>query len=124
MSKCVRPIRQIRLDLPSKSICIYWFVELSDSELDPWWGRFFEFLLTFGTDDLEWQISPAGSSAYCHPRLTRSQRAQIANFIRTAPQDQVATHRTLGQAVRMTQAQEERLELMYFSADITGLTPE
>ncbi len=121
MVKYVRPIEQVRIDLPLKETRLYWFVDPSHLELDPWWGRFLEFLLTFSSNELEWIISPTGDSAVSRPQLTRLQRADIVHFIRTAPERQIATHRTLRRAVEMTRVQEEGLELVYFSNDVVGL---
>lgn len=118
----LRPIRQVRVDILMKSAWIYLFVERSHSKWDLWWGRFFEFLMTFESDELEWHIHPEGDSAVCRPRLTELARAHIVNFIRTAPQSQIDTHTTLRRAVEMTRAQQECFELVYFSGDISGLS--
>jgi hypothetical protein len=121
MTKYIRSIQEIRIDIPLDSMCIYWFVRPSHSELEAWWGLFWEFLLTFASNELEWNISGSRESAFSRPGLSRSQRTDIVNFIRTAPKGQIASHRSLKRAVEMTPAQEDRLELVYFSNDIRGL---
>ena len=121
MARKERAIRLARVDIPAGSVRIYMFVDRSHAEWDSWWAALLEFLLTFASDDLAWHLHPDGDAAVSKPHLTLSQRETIATFIRTAPKSQVDAHRTLRQAVGMTQAQEERLELVYFSGDVSGM---
>jgi hypothetical protein len=121
MFRNIRTIHEIRIDIPLESTCIYWFVNPSHFATDSWWEKLWEFLLTFRSDELEWHISDSRESAFSRPSLSGIQRGEIAQFIRTAPKEQIASHRSLKRATEMTAAQEERLELVYFSNDIYGL---
>jgi hypothetical protein len=116
----MRSIRQIRVDIPLKLSRAYFFVDPPQPASDPWWKHLFEFLLSFGADDLEWHLKTAGDAVIARPHLTEEQRLHIAEFIRSAPKDQIDTHRTLRLAAAMSTEQAQRLELVYFSADITG----
>lgn len=110
-----RSIRTIRIDLPLKSTYAYFFVDPADRNSDPWWGTLWEYLLTFATAGLIWQYEPVQDKFWSRPALTDDQRRDIWFFLRTAPSEQVAEHRTLRRAVELDPDRVTQLEVMYFS---------
>jgi hypothetical protein len=116
----MRSVQQIRVDIPLKLSYAYLFVDPPQPSSYPWWGHFFEFLLSFGSDDLEWRLKTLDDTAIARPYLTELQQLDIVKFIRSAPKDQIEAHRTLRLAAAMSAEQVERLRLAYFSTDITG----
>ena len=110
-----RQIRTVRIDVPLRSTCAYLFVDTEQVRWDPWWGSLYEYLLSLATKSLEWQREPVQNVHVARPELTDEQRGDVVRFLRTAPAQQVAEHRTLRRAVELTPERERRLELMYFS---------
>jgi len=110
-----RQIRTVRIDVPLRSTCAYLFVDAEQERWDPWWGSLYEYLLSLPTNPLEWQHEPVQNVHVARPALTDDQRRAVVQFLRTAPAQQVAGHRTLKRAVELTPERERRLELVYFS---------
>jgi hypothetical protein len=110
-----RRIRTVRIDVPLRSTCSYLFVDAKQEEWDPWWASLYEYLLSLGGDSLEWRYEPVQNVHVAQPELTNEQRTALARFLRTAPAQQVAEHRTLRRAVELTADREKELELMFFS---------
>jgi hypothetical protein len=108
-------IRTVRIDVPMRSTCSYLFVEVEQVKWDPWWGTLYEYLLSLATSPLEWRYEPVQNVDVARAELTDEQRRALAIFLRTAPAQQVAEHRTLRRAVELTPDREKKLELMYFA---------
>lgn len=116
----IPPIQQIRVDIPLKTVYMYIFVNRALPGWDAWWEDFFDFLLGFASSTLEWRPHSSGVGVCSRPNLTAPQRTDIARYIRRAPPAEVKSHRTLRRATEMTPDQEQRLEVMYFSASLSG----
>ncbi len=116
MKPSVRQIRTIRIDVPLRSACSYFFVDAEQKKRHPWWESLHEYLLRFATSSLEWKHEPMQNVLVARPELNDEQRRAVVRVLRTAPAHEVAEHRTLRRAVALTPDRETRLELVYFSS--------
>lgn len=110
-----RQIRRVRIDVPLRSTCAYFFVDPDQGRWDPWWTALYKYLLRLAPDHLDWRYESAQNVYVARPQLTSEQRTDLARFLRSAPAREIEEHRTLRRAVGLTSEQQSRLELMYFS---------
>ncbi|PTL84426.1 hypothetical protein DAT35_04855 [Vitiosangium sp. GDMCC 1.1324] len=113
-------MRTIRVDLPPtnpeyKGSFLYFFIDAEWGESrHPWWGKLVRFLL-------ELERQPAGLS---HDGvemevalLTGQKRQEFLELLRTAPESEVAGHRTLRSALRQLPQHELNVPVRYFGPD-------
>src|SRR5262249_30179198 len=110
-----REIRQVRVDVPLHNTSAYLFVNPTMGEWDQWWGTLYGYLLSLAPVQLSWTYQPVQEKYVAQPELTDDQRADVVRYLRTAPGEQIASHRTLRRAVELTQEQERRIDVVYFS---------
>lgn len=112
-----RPVKTIRIDLPSRGpefqgSFAYFFIDAPDDGSGPsWWNKPFNFLL-----DLERQpvgLSPDGEEMEI-AFLTGKKRQEFLELLRTAPESEVAEHRTLRAALRRLSEHELDVPVRYF----------
>jgi hypothetical protein len=123
MDATLRPIRQVRVDIPLRGSRAYLFIDSEMEKWDPWWERLYSFLLTFATDRLEWRHEPTQDVFVARPTLTDEQRLTIVAFLRTAPPREAEGHRTLRRAIELKPERERQVDLMYFSGAIPVNSP-
>lgn len=113
-------VTTIRVDLPPtnpkyKGAFTYFFVDAKWSESrHPWWGKLVHFLL-----ELERQpdgLTPDGEETEI-ALLTGQKRQEFLELLRTAPESEVAGHRTLRSALRRLPQHELDLPVRYFGPD-------
>ena len=114
MEKPTYTIDQVRLDIPLVTSCAYFFIDARLEKQDPWWGRLFSYLVGFCGDEVAWRHEPYQDVYVARPPLTDDQKADILKFLRTAPPEQIAGHRTLRRAVALPASRTSRLELVCF----------
>jgi hypothetical protein len=105
-------IRNIRIDVPAGSTCVYLFF---DPTSDPWWASLFEYLSEFA-QGLVWQHEPIQDVYIARPSLADEDRIAILRFLQTAPSSEIETHQTLRRAIALDAEQARRLDVVYFSA--------
>lgn len=113
-------IRQARIDVPLSRTHAYLFVSPVEEKWHPWWGSLFEYLRALAPPEPDWRYEPVQDVYVARPYLTDEQRTELAAFLRTAPAGEIAEHRTLRRAVKLTVEQVKKLDVMYFSAGTDG----
>ncbi len=116
------PVTTVRVDLPSanplwKGTFMMFFIEAAWGEnRHPWWGKLVHFLL-------ELERHPIGLSHDGEEMevalLTGRQRQEFLELLQTAPESEVAGHRSLRSALRQLPQHDLDVPVRYF-----GPTPE
>jgi hypothetical protein len=118
MEIAVPKIHQVRIDVPLRTACAYFFISRRDAATShPWWEGLYEYLLSFSSRELRWEFAPEQGGYFTWPPLADADRNAIVARLRTAPPSVVAGHRTLRRAVALSPEEERRLELMYFCGE-------
>src|SRR4051812_46890954 len=110
-----RLIHMIRIDVPLKTTCQYFYVEEPDPKRAAWWTELWNYLLSFAPQELAWRHEPVQDLYFARPTLTQSQRVALGTFLHTARKDELVGHRPLQRAANLAPEQYPRLEVVYFS---------
>lgn len=114
------PVRTIRVDLPPtdpkyRGAFAYFFISAVNGERwHPWWNTVFQFLL-----ELERRpdgVHPDGAEMEV-ALLTGKKRQEFLDLLRTAPESEVARHRTLRSALRQLPQHDLDVPVRYFGPD-------
>lgn len=113
------PVRRIRVDLPSaqpgyEGSFTFFFIDAVDGERGhPWWGELFRFLL-------ELERRPDGMTQEGVEMevalLTGKKRQEFLALLRSAPESEVAGHRTLRSALRRLPQHALDVPVRYFGS--------
>ncbi|HSN26883.1 MAG TPA: YrhB domain-containing protein, partial [Kofleriaceae bacterium] len=91
----------VRVDLPLASTSVYLYLDARDRELGPWWSDFYDYLLSFGSEELVWTFDPVQGKYYARPPLSEAQRHELGERLRATPPEHVAHRAPLKIAIRM-----------------------
>ena len=92
-------VRTVRIDVPLKTTVLYFFIHPEDRRWGPWWGDFFEFLLTWMPLDAEWARASDQGADLVRRELSEDETALLVENLRTAPEVDRLTHRSLRKAL-------------------------
>jgi hypothetical protein len=106
----------VRIDVPVRSTCAYFFIDPYDGRRDPWWGALWDHVMAVAPAELDWKHEPIQAHRVARPELTKDQKEGLLRFLRTAPQHEIEGHRTLERAVQLKPDDVPRLGLVYFAA--------
>ncbi|MBN1203912.1 MAG: hypothetical protein JXB05_03175 [Myxococcaceae bacterium] len=110
-------VRRIRVDLPPtnlqyKASFTYFFIEARWGEdRHPWWGQLFRFLLELERHPDGFTHSGVETEVAL---LTGQKRQEFLELLRTAPESELAGHRTLRSALRRLPQHDLDVPVRYF----------
>ena len=110
----------IRIDIPLRSTFALLFVYPPEQGRDAWWRALWDYLSSLAPARLEWEYEPVQDVHVARCVLSEEQRRDVVRFLRTAPAEEVANHRTLRRAVELEPEQETRVKVVYFSSRPSG----
>jgi hypothetical protein len=117
-------IERIRIAIPHAAGGARWLFLAREDERrwHPWWGELFRSLLALrprvpagiNKDGTEMEISLLGGEA----------RERFLSFVRTAPDTEMAEHRTLRSVTRVAAETDQDIEVRFFGAAPSGVPSE
>ena len=91
-------VRTVRIDVPLRTTPLYFFVHPEDRRWGEWWGRFFDYLLTFLPESPQWSSTATGADLVSR-QLTTDETARLVEHLTTAPEEDRLNHRSLKKAL-------------------------
>jgi hypothetical protein len=110
-----RKITSARIDVPLHTEHTYLFVAPEDCERSQWWRQLYQYLQGLPKHALEWRFEPSQAAFVSSASLTEADREDLVRFLRNAPPEEVAAHKTLRRAVGLPVDAVSRLHVVFFS---------
>lgn len=106
-----------RIGIPTATSHTFLFVGPECEQWDPWWSRLHEFLLEQSLGLTTWTYDPERSLFVGDVALSEVQKSALMRFLRTAPDREIAEHKTLRRAVGLPEAAAVLANLMLFRTE-------
>lgn len=106
-----------RIGIPTATSHAFLFVGPECEQWDPWWHRLREFLLEQSRGVTTWTYDPERQIFVGDVALTEAQKAALMRFLRTAPEREIAEHKTLRRAIALPEAASALASLMLFRTE-------
>jgi hypothetical protein len=113
-------VRQARIDVPLLGQqYAYMFVGPVLTERSPWWQSLFDYLVSLLGPQAEWRHEPVQDVYVARPDLNDDDKAALCAILKSAPEEELSSHRTLRRASQLTPAAANRLRVTFFSGSDT-----
>jgi hypothetical protein len=115
-----RVVRQARIDVPLLGQqYAYMFVGPVLTERNPWWQSLFDYLVSLPSPQAEWRHEPVQDVYVARPDLSDCDKAELYAILKSAPEEELSSHRTLRRASQLTPVTANRLRVTFFSGSDT-----